>query len=338
VRAGRIGRVIPALALVLASHAAAADRMLSAASDGHDAWLVVDRMRASGTEHVLLHHAAEMGCDCAHEAFVLPQVPEAMVAAGGALWMAMPRDAATGHRDVYSLEVARNPATGAFYTVPQGRMLIHPSLPGDGDLLGLALVEGRPIALRSGAPLEELRPAGWTPIAGAPAASGMRLAMADGAPALVDPAGAVLQRRVDGTWGSTGFVGPGAGFMRLVDGAARPSALVRADGDTRVVALLRPDGPPLRLAAFTAPDRASAVLGVGQRIGLFLPTGEGGAAVRWIDPMDGSLGAAAVLAAQPNDAGPWVLAAALGFAVIGVASGLLMRRALRLKSAAAERR
>ena len=284
----------------IAGPALAEARPLAAASDGVHAWVVVERTRAAGTEHVLLHHAAPMGCDCVHEAFVFPRAPEAMAADGARVWIVMPAERG-GRRDVFSLSTQRNPATGAYYSLPAGRLEIHPSLPGEGELLATEVTDDCLSVRRSGAPAEELGPTGWTAAQRAPSA------------------------------------GQGAAFDSAIPGAARRSRLVRLGAGARAIEYDGPSGP-IRLAEFEAPARAFAVLGVGDRFGIFVPTGEGGAAVRWVDPVDGTVSPQRVLEPQPADATAWVCLPVLGVMAAGAAAGLLARRFLRLKSPAPERR
>jgi hypothetical protein len=127
------------------------------------------------------------------------------------------------------------------------------------------------------------------------------------------------------------------GFLGFIDGARRPTALVRLDRGMRAIEILRSDSV-LRVSVLEAPDRASAVLGLGDAFAIFVPTGEGGAAIRRIDPVGGMLGPAVVLSPQKSDASAWACGGALGFALLGIGSGLLLRRVLRLKSPDTERR
>ena len=328
-----------ALCTVRPAHAGS-DRTLASASDGTHAWFVVERTRAGGTEWVLLHHATAMNCDCVREAFTLPRVPEAMSALRGTLWLVLAPESVNARRDVYSVTAVRNPATGAFYSDPPTRMAIHPSLPGDGELRGIAAIEDGVLVLRSataGATLEELGSRGWTAVIDPPATAGMRLASVAGRPALVDPAGATTVRAADGRWGSSGNAAAGPGFMQLISGASRGAALMRLEGGKRAVDYLGASGP-LRLATFEAPDRAFTVLGLGDGFAIFVPTGEGGAAMQRIDSVGGVVGPLAVMGAQPSDATAWVCLAAVVVGSAGAASGALLRRSWRLKSAAAERR
>jgi hypothetical protein len=319
---------------------AGGDRTLAGASDGMHAWFVVERTRAGGTEWVLLHHATAMNCDCVREAFTLPRAPEAMSALRDTLWIVLPPDSVGARRDVYSVRAVRNPATGAFYSDPPTRMAIHPSLPGDGELRGLAAIEDGVLVLRSataGATLEELGSRGWRAVIDPPATAGMRLTSIAGRPVLVDAAGATTVRAADGRWGSSGNAAAGPGFMQLISGASRGTALMRLEGGQRAVDYLSASGP-LRLATFEAPDRAFTVLGLGDGFAIFVPTGEGGAAMQRIDSVGGVVGPLVVMGAQPSDATAWVCLAAVVVGSVGAASGALLRRSWRLKSAAAERR
>ena len=328
-----------ALCTVRPAHAGG-DRTLAGASDGTHAWFAVERTRAGGTEWVLLHHATAMNCDCVREAFTLPRAPEAMSALRGTLWIVLPPESAGARRDVYSVSAVRNPATGAFYSDPPTRMAIHPSLPGDGELRGVAALDDRLLALRAGAAgttLEELAPRGWTAVTDPPATAGVRLALLAGRPALVDAAGGTAVRSADGHWAPSGMAAAGPGFMQLVSGAARGVALVRLEGDKRAIDYLGASAA-LRLATFEAPDRAFTVLGLGDECAIFVPTGEGGAAMQRIDSVGGVVGPLVVMGAQPSDATTWVCLAAVVVGSVGAASGALLRRSWRLKSAAAERR
>lgn len=319
---------------------AGGDRTLASASDGAHAWFVVERTRAGGTEWVLLHHAAAMNCDCVREACTLPRVPEAMAALRGTLWLVLAPETAGARRDVYSVSAVRNPATGAFYSDPPARMEIHPSVAGDGDLRGIAAFDDRLLALRfgaSGATLEELGSRGWSAVANAPPAAGLRLVTVANQPALVDPAGAVLVRSADGQWAPSGYASAGPGFMQLISGAARGSALMRLEGGQRAIDYLGASGS-LRLTTFEAPDRAFTVLGLGDGFALFVPTGDGGAAMQRIDSVGGTVGTLTVMGPQSSDASAWVCLAAVVVGSVGAASGAMLRRSWRLKSATTERR
>lgn len=293
--------------LAAAAPAAAGSRQLPASSDGVHAWIVVERTRAAGTEHVLLHHASDMGCDCVHEAFALPRAPEAVAAHGGTVWVVLPAEPG-GRRDVFSLSVRRNPATGAYFTEPAGRMEIHPSLPADGALLAAAAPEGVLTVRRAGTPPESLSGLGWRP---------------------AGEAGAEL------------VPAPADAFRSPIPGAALPAALVRGEGGGRSIVYVRQgaDLPltDLPLADLPLPQRPFAVLGLGWRFGVFAPTGDGGAAVRWVDGVDGTVGEQVVLEPQPASAA-WACTSLAAVAATGMFAGLAAWRLSRLKSVPGERR
>lgn len=304
-----------------------------AAADGH-AWFVVDRTSAAGTERVLLHHADSMGCDCMREALVLPAVPEAMSAQGADLWIVMPAGDA-GRRDVLRVSSSRNPATGAWF--PAGPPAVMPSLPGDGELLGIAPVDDGLLALRSGTGLERLVAGRWQPLEGAPSTAGRRLRSIGGRPALVDAAGGMVAQGAGGAWSAVDVAPAGPGTIDFVPGAARPTVVVRLPGGARSVRVLV-RGAALERGAFDPPDRASGLVGLGDNLALVVPTGEGGAAFRWLDPVTGALGPVSVLAPQPADATQWVCLPSVAMLVLGLGAFVGMRRASRLKSGSADRR
>lgn len=322
------------LCILAAAHAG--DRELPAASDGRNAWIVVERTAPAGTSHVLLHHAAAMGCDCAREAFVLDRAPEAMAAADGRLWLVMPPGPA-GRRDVYSLRSFRNPMTGAHYSDPPGRLEIHPSLPGEGDLRGTATDGGSLLALGGDGIVLLLAGGGWRPMGGGPVPEGTRLATVAGGAALVDAAGGIRALGIDGAWQPKAPLPAVRGFERFVPGAPRPIALAVAPGEVRRAVLVSPGGA-VPIATIEPSERASAVLGVGDALAVFAAVGDGSATIRWVDSIDGTLGAPVVLADRPGDAGGWVCLAAAAFGVLAALAAAALRRSMALKSASPDRR
>lgn len=304
-----------------------------AASDGH-AWFVVERTSAAGAQQVLLHHSASMGCDCVREALVLPAPPEAMSACGPDLWIVMPA-AESGRRDVLRIASARNPATGAWFAA--GPPAVMPSLPGEGALLGIAPIDDGLLALRAGAGLERLAAGRWAPLAGAPSVAGCTLRSVAGRPALVDPAGAIVRCGTDGAWTAMDVAPAGQGVVDVVPGTSRPTVSVRLAGGSRSVRVLLRGASP-ELARFEPPDRASGLVSLGDSLALVVPTGDGGAAFRWLDPVTGGLGPLSVLSPQPADATQWVCLPSVAMLALALGAFVGVRRASRLKSASAERR
>ncbi|MFM8697963.1 MAG: hypothetical protein ACKOF7_04715 [Phycisphaerales bacterium] len=318
--------------------AAAADRaLLPAASDGAHAWIVVERTAPGGAEHVVLHHALAMGGSFVREAFVLPRRPEAIAASDASVWIVMPPAERGARRDVVSSTAVRSPATGAFYSDPPGRLSIHPSLPGDGALLGLAVDDGALLAWRAGTSIERLGPSGWASLAAAVPAGASMLSTVVGRPAVLVGVGPIALLGADGTFLPAPWQVPSGARVWPIEGCRRPTVGIDAgDGGTRVE-LLR-EGAPIALATVEAPARPFAVLGLGGSIAVFATTGEGGLSIRRIDPITGQSAAAEVLEPQRADASGWVCMAALAFAALGVAAGLAVRRALGLKAARADGR
>lgn len=316
------------------AHAGA--RELPAASDGKNAWIAVERTSPAGTSHVLLHHAVAMGCDCVREAFVLDRAPEAMAASDGRLWMVMP-PGSSGRRDVYSLRSFRNPMTGAHYSDPAGRLEIHPSLPGEDELRGIAIDGDTLLALDGEGKVLLLAGGGWRPSGMDAAGEGTRLAMVAGRAALVDASGRVRVRGADGAWPPAPSLPAVRGFERFVAGAPRPIALASVPGERRRVLLVAPGGA-VPIAAIDPAERASAVLGIGDSLAVFAAVGDGSATVQWVDSIDGTLGARVVLADQPGDARAWVCLAAAALGAVAAVAAALLRRSTALKSASSERR
>ena len=322
------------LAAVLPGAAFAEGRPLPVAADAGHAWFVAERARAAGMEHVLLHHASAMGCDCVREALVLPAAPEAMAATGSDVWLLMPAGA-SGRRDVLRVSSSRNPATGAWFAPAPPSVL--PSLPADGAVRGFAPLADGVLVLREGAGLEFLSAGRWQPLAGAPDAAGCVLVPFAGGPALVDAAGAIRVRSADGTWSPLDVGAAGPGRLGFVPGAARPTAELRLDGGVRSVrALVR--GASLEVARYDPPERASGLVAIGDGLVLVSPTGEGGASFRRFDPVTGLLSAPSVLEPQPADATRWVCLPSLAMLGLAVAAFVAVRRDMRLKSGSAERR
>jgi hypothetical protein len=331
----------------------AAPQRLNVASDGMHAWIAVERPAASGTGFVVLHHAATMGVARAREAFVLGSRPEAMVAHDGQLWLVLAPSGPGARRDVCTVRTLRNPVTGGWYSLPAGPLTLLPSLPGEGSVRGMAVDGERVIVLGAGGGLQELGPRGWRPMPspdGAELGPGHALAMVGGQPTILGVEGRIVRLEPDGAWRPAPWQLPEGASIEPVPGASRPAVLRRgrgtwggsdADAATRAwpwsIEYLRA-GPALPLAPFESPDRAWAVVGLGDGFLMVLATGEGGAAVRAMDPTTGAMGAAEVLEPQVVSAGGWVALATIVMAALGVGTALALRRSLGVKRDPSERR
>ena len=69
----------------------------------------------------------------------LSEWPEAIVSSGRQLWIVFPpRNAELGTRDVASLQVQRDPASGFFYALPHNHLEVLASLPKVSKVEGIA--------------------------------------------------------------------------------------------------------------------------------------------------------------------------------------------------------
>lgn len=317
-------------------HAAALPPWIPSASDGSNAWVAVERAGRSGPEAVLLHHADGMGLDRAREAFVLPMPPEAMAASGGTLWVVLPaRD--SGRRETYSVRTERHAASGAWISIPGGRMDIHAALPDGTTVVAMAADADGPIVQRADGGLLRLAGDAWVAEPGITAAPTARLCTVAGRPALADPATrALVMRDRSGSWTASAVVVPGDGLARVVAGTQSPVAIVERDGEVRL-AHLRP-GTPAELEPFSHEPRPLAIVGCGPRILVFTGTGTGGAAIAEVDPLTGRVGEPAITR-PPDSAGGRIATMVVVLAAAGAAlATFAVRRVARLKPASGERR
>ncbi len=318
------------------ARAAALPPWIPSASDGSNAWVAVERAGRSGPEAVLLHHADGMGLDRAREAFVLPVPPEAMAASGGTLWVVLPARE-TGRRETYSVRTERMAATGAWISVPGGRMDIHAALPEGTTVVAMAADADGPIVQRADGRLLRLAGDAWVEERGVAPAPAARLCTVAGRPALADPATrSLVVRDRAGTWSASSVTVPGAGFARIIDGTRSPMAIVDRDGQPLIVHL-RP-GSPAELEPFAPEARPLAIVGCGPRILAFTGTGTGGAAIAEVDPLTGRPGEPAI-ARPPDSAGGRIVTMVVVLAAAGASLAVLaVHRVARLKPASGERR
>ena len=118
---------------------------------------------AAGQEHVwfttrraqpddpisLCHHAAGAGEGYFSAQMKLTSAPEQMVAWGDRVWLVLPRDprSETPRREVFTVQVQLDPATGWYYPVPRDRLEVVEPLPGLGELVALVGTADGPVAL-----------------------------------------------------------------------------------------------------------------------------------------------------------------------------------------------
>ncbi len=299
-----------AFALVAAFAARAGDApTLPIASDGANVWVVVDRMSTKGVEHVLFHHSPLMGGSHAREVMALREMPAALAAAGGRVWLVMPpQDAVRTRREVYTLATTVHPLTGIHMYEPLDRLAIRPSLPGEGQLHGVATSRLELNALIEGSPVQALGPTGWAPIEGAPQ-SGTLLPWRDTASVWKGdgPAAVWVAEHSGGGRTIELAFAPGSSFSG-VPGSALPAVLVRNADGAQVLAYVRDSGP-VPLAVLEPRKGAWGVAGLGDAFAVMETDGAGGVLLRRIDGIDGTLGDAVPLTAPPSKAGQLSMAA-----------------------------
>lgn len=143
---------------------------LAVVGDGTNVWTVVERVGERGVERTLLHHASDMEGAFVREVMRFDEAPVAMAAGQGRLWLVMaPHDASRPRREVYSVRVERHPMTGVHMYLPTSRLELLPSLPGEGSLLGAAVVGDVPLCLLGNASPWQLDLSGWNVLPAAPA-------------------------------------------------------------------------------------------------------------------------------------------------------------------------
>lgn len=123
-----------------------------AASDGEHLWYT----QALGTrgEYRILHHGPGMDPTVVGQALVVGRRPEALLASDGALYLIFPPTevAATSgesasYRTVQTIQSVFDLNERRWVFSPPGRGRVLPTLPGSGSLGGVAVADGRPMAL-----------------------------------------------------------------------------------------------------------------------------------------------------------------------------------------------
>lgn len=121
---------------------------------GPHVWFVAKSIREPATFE-LCHHASDGDPPRYRTVMKLTDLPEAMAAWGDRLWLVMAADptAERPRRDVFTLQIQRDEATGWYYPSPRGRMEVVAPLTARGELAGfLGSADG---------PLVLIRPEQW---------------------------------------------------------------------------------------------------------------------------------------------------------------------------------
>lgn len=151
----RVGLMFSCMLVFSVLPAAAEDfSSILATAQGDHVWVVSPKpqdsteSKDSTTVCHVLHYSVAEGPSEARAVVRLPRWPEAIVSSGAQLWMVFaPRDAEMSSRDVVSLRVERNSATGLYYAVPHNHLEVHPSLPRTSRIVGIATTQDQIFAL-----------------------------------------------------------------------------------------------------------------------------------------------------------------------------------------------
>ncbi len=302
---------------------------LVAASSGTHVWVAVP----VGGGCKIVHHASAMEGAFCRDVVQLERTPQAMVASGAALTIIMPAAGQPANHAAFSLTTDRNPATGAFFYRPAGRLDVLASVPSDGALAGAATDGNDVWLLRRDSRLSLLRlePIDWATeplpmdradavLASWPDGSAQALAIvaADGADLLV------WRRRAISDWRETRWPDSARDGWSIVAGCSRPTLLVRENSGLRVV-YPTPTGVRL-LATMAMPTEPWAVVGVGDGLRLLTAAADGVVRVAPIDPLTGSAGEAAKLEPQPTTTSLWLHLPIIGAVTIAMLlAGFIVR-------------
>ncbi len=314
----QLRRLIWMALLVFVPFAAAADpveEVLPSCSSDASLWWVSTGGGADGS-FLLRFHTIGMEGLCFQTLNQLPRQPEAMAAWDGRLWMVFPVDprrsrSPAAQREVYAIDVRRNPVQKSYYTVPPDHLEMVAPLPGDGRLAGFVTTKLGPVALivppqRAGAGVvasedaaasepvmeeprllqliggrwndvalpEELEPCGACRLGAGGAEGELLYIIADGAPPPgVNGKSTLFMGDAGGMWKSAQAPVRAAEVRSLTRVGSQIAAVIGKHRDSQCsVAYLRPN-QLLELGRFDRPAGAWSVNGM--RDGLYILAGSG---------------------------------------------------------------
>ncbi|UCD76355.1 MAG: RDD family protein [Phycisphaerales bacterium] len=270
--------------------------------------------------------------------------PEALAAWGDRVWLVFPIDSKSEipRREVFTLRVEREPATGWYYPSPRDRLEVVEPLPGLGKLVGFLGTADGPVALLwpsqfagtdvqagegsiaaqrtlDGPRLMQLRSGHWRELDLPPMVeSGQLAGLATGGETsadlrlLTDLAGepsqtvVYLRNPLDESWQSSRIPLDMKRFRSAHAVGDRPVLLLEGEEDAGEfeIALLRRESL-LPLTRLKAPAGTWALLGLrdGLRILEWHGAGTGTYSIRRIDPVTGEIGERQVLRTPPTPTG-----------------------------------
>ncbi len=322
----RSAYAVAVLSTVIAGSPAAAAEALPAASSDEHLWFVVETERPEPRIE-LRHHTPQMDGPFYSQGLPLSRMPQAMAAWDNQLWLIYgPKRSKTSlRREVFTVQVERNPALGIYFHHPHDRLRAMTSLDSPGVLSDFVGTAQGPVALlrpsqRASAGVRSRDAAGaiepllegprllklhgpdWVelelpPDFAAPSTSRLGVAGPGGRVlVLLDPAPAraghatVWWRDGEGPW-SRSDIPVGLPGLRKTARVGGSLALV-LDGarpGSVDIGYLRPT-QLLPLAELTTPDGRWSVVGVRDGLRLLEEDASGRVTIRAIDPLSGALG------------------------------------------------
>ncbi len=288
----------------------------------------------------VVHHTDEMSGAFYGEVVQLPAFPIAIAAWENRMMIVMPGDAIDSTKPVYSVSTRRNPATGAFFYEPIGRLDVQPPIESQFPLRQLVVDNSGPIALLGTGTPELLigNQSSWSsqPLpAGFPAdlqlvswpdptdQSSWALCFAEG----VELVTMVPTASSEGaaSWTRTVWAGAGVGFQFALTGCARPTVMTRA-GDG-ALALAYPGPVGLRtLNSIDPPSESWAVVGYADAFRLIWIDQAEAIHLAPLNALTGAVGTSEILVVQTASAGEWFHLPLIGVVTITMLlAGFILR-------------
>ncbi len=285
----------------------AGETLLSASSQDH-AWFIVDR--GTTTQQLeLFHHARTMDGPYYDRGLGLPRMPESMAAWGDRLWLIFETPT---RREIFSTQARWNPAVGAWFHEPHGRLRSATPLEEPGTLVDTSATAEGPVVLMvqdDTAVLWRLLNRKWEQVPLPPEsdlgpachleACGVRGEQLVLVEAVGRGTATVHWRDAGGAW-IRSEVPAGPGRVRLLTGVGPAIAMVAqgADPGTTEVSYLRPSGR-LPLAVFDTPVGDWTVCGGRDGLLVIERQEEAWLSMRRIDPVSGTVGEPQRMTYQP---------------------------------------
>lgn len=334
---------------------------MNCVSNGKHLWLIASNPPPR-PGFMVLHHAADLEGPYYKSQADLSSAPEVIASWENRLWLGFPAKGGQGvARDVFTMQVQKEPTLGMYLPVPSGRLDIASPLPGLGQLVAFEGALEGPVALlvpfdRAGViggphsiaaepnlehpRLLQLRQDAWVDL-GLPedfaASNQIVLAVSSAgdeitliAPGSIPGECLRFDRDQAGNWNCS-KIDLDIRRLRSAVSIRRQIAVVLADGAAgqASIAYLR-GGSLAPLTQFPLPSGAWDVIGLDDRLQLATLWSDGRPALQDIDPLTGVVGIERSMEVQPLAAGRlWQVTLLLAFSVSGMLLVFVIRPGAR---------